>query len=460
MSYDRRSTLAGWATLTAGAAHLVAGAQHHHGALGMTPRTHGLVLTAVGVAQLVAGGRLLQAPSMLWRSISLALALCAGGGYLVEVAGGGHGMEAAGAVTLVMAALIAGAEASRRVRPRVVAIGTTSLALAVTGLGPAAIGANAADDNQPAGCSSPNRRMTLYAEELPPENGQVRLGWGLSPSTASIPGPLIEMVEGDCLAITVVNDVRKETLEGLRTDTSTPIGVSLHVHGVKYKRASDGTSHHDSWVPPGRSRTFIWYAQPRVVAAGKVTSAGTAGTWWYHDHVVGTSHGTGGIETGLVGGLVVRRAGDPRPDRSFTVVMGPKDELNYRSSDEFCAGGATSAPSDGCLKAVEGERVEFVVFNVGNSFHTFHLHGHNWSDNRTGIPDTGIDAQLIDVRGIGPSESFGFQVIAGESVGDGMWMLHCHVQTHSDHGMATVFDVRPHGATVTDPAGALPVHTH
>jgi FtsP/CotA-like multicopper oxidase with cupredoxin domain len=336
-----------------------------------------------------------------------------------------------------------------------------ALVLIATGVGLSALPATAGDDNQPAGCSTPNRRMTLYAEELAPEGDEVRLGWGLSPSTASTPGPLIEMVEGDCLAITVVNDVAAATLEQLREDPEDPLGVSLHVHGVKYRPASDGTLHQGSFVPPGTSRTFVWYAQPRVVAAGRVTSNGTAGTWWYHDHVVGTAHGTGGMRAGLVGGLIVRRPTDPKPDRTYTVVMGPKDELNFRSSDEFCAGGHETAPAgDSCLKAEVGERVEFVVFNVGDAFHTFHLHGHNWADNRTGIPDAAVDTQLIDARGIGPSESFGFQVVAGESVGAGHWMLHCHVQSHSDNGMATDFHVHGAEPAATDPAGALPVHSH
>jgi hypothetical protein len=45
------------------------------------------------------------------------------------------------------------------------------------------------------------------------------------------------------------------------------------------------------------------------------------------------------------------------------------------------------------------------------------------------------------VKTLGPSETFGFQLIAGEEVGAGLWMLHCHVQKHSDEGMVTFFKV-------------------
>lgn len=43
---------------------------------------------------------------------------------------------------------------------------------------------------------------------------------------------------------------------------------------------------------------------------------------------------------------------------------------------------------------------------------------------------------------VGPADSFGFQVIAGEGVGAGAWMYHCHVQSHADMGMAGLFLVR------------------
>jgi hypothetical protein len=54
---------------------------------------------------------------------------------------------------------------------------------------------------------------------------------------------------------------------------------------------------------------------------------------------------------------------------------------------------------------------------------------------RTGLL-TGPDdpGRVIDTKIVGPADSFGFQVIAGEHVGAGAWMHHCHVQSHSDMG--------------------------
>ena len=165
------------------------------------------------------------------------------------------------------------------------------------------------------GPSGGTRHLTLYAEKLP--NGQ--LGYGLEPGKATIPGPLIELTEGETIEIEMVNNL--------------DVAASLHVHGVDYDTASDGTKMNDSVVEPGGSRTYVW----RTHAPGRRTSGvyehGSAGYWHYHDHTVGTAHGTGGIRAGLYGPLVVRRKGDVRPHQQFTVVFNDMT-INNRSGDD------------------------------------------------------------------------------------------------------------------------------
>ncbi|WP_405148171.1 multicopper oxidase domain-containing protein [Sphaerisporangium sp. NBC_01403] len=69
-----------------------------------------------------------------------------------------------------------------------------------------------------------------------------QLGYGLEPGKATIPGPLIEMVEGETLEIEMVNNL--------------DVTASLHVHGVDYETTSDGTRMNDSVVEPGGRRTY------------------------------------------------------------------------------------------------------------------------------------------------------------------------------------------------------------
>lgn len=307
----------------------------------------------------------------------------------------------------------------------------------------------------PARFPAPSRRIQLYAVELPSYDDEVRLGYGFTPDTASIPGPTIEMLEGESIEIVVHNDISTDTLDALRTEDHLPIGVSLHAHGVRYDQASDGTVHSGSWVAPGAKRSYVWYARPPARQRG---IAGTAGYWWYHDHTVGTMHGTVGVDAGLFGALIVRRRSDPLPDRTYVTAFGDGMEINarrYPDTDTYSK--ANPRASNTSFIARQGELVEFVNIALGSEFHTWHLHGHSWADTRTGLIEDvpWADAvRIIDNKTIGPGDTFGFQVVAGEASGPGHWMLHCHVQTHSDMGMETFFHV--HDRQGNPPPGPWP----
>lgn len=273
----------------------------------------------------------------------------------------------------------------------------------------------------PQACDQPTRSMDLFAEEL--KNG--RIGYGLAPGSASVPGPTIEMMEGDCLQVRLVNRARKR--------------VSMHAHGVAYTFASDGTPHNNGCVRPGREKNYFFNAPAPSTRPDGTTDPGTAGYWHYHDHCMGTPHGTEGVGRGLYGALIVRRQGDPLPDKEPVVLVMNNISFNNKR-----------APRAPIPHANLGERVEFVVIGHGDLFHTFHLHAHRWADTRTGLTTSVSDeTQLVDNRVVGPADSFGFQVIAGEHVGEGAFMYHCHVQNHSDLGMEGLFVVRTAGGEVT-----------
>jgi manganese oxidase len=297
----------------------------------------------------------------------------------------------------------------------------------VAGLIGSAPGIVTAQSGPPQICTEPDEAFDLFAERL----GKNKVGYGLEPGGATIPGPTIEMTEGQCIAVTLVNDA------GVR--------VSMHVHGAHYTPASDGTVHNRSCVEPGKSRTYVFSAPgPRTLDDGTVVP-GTAGYWHYHDHCMKGAHGTAGIRSGLFAAFIIRRPQDPVPDRGpYVLTMGPGITINKKK-----------APRTPVIEANQGERVEVVVIGEGELFHTFHLHGHRWADNRTGVPSSGAE-QVIDNKTVGPADSFGFQLIAGDGVGPGAWMYHCHVQSHSDVGMSGIFLVRtPDGQITPDSEAAL-----
>lgn len=302
-------------------------------------------------------------------------------------------------------------------RARIVVAAAAAL---VTGASAFAVGALVAPPPQV--CENPDRSVTLYGLKI----SKRRYGYGLTPDKATIPGPALEMTEGECLAVTLVNEADRR--------------MSVHAHGVDYTVASDGTPLNSSCVRPGRSRTYLFQAHGPETRADGTERAGSAGYWHYHDHCMGGAHGTDGIYAGVFGALIVRRPGDPVPDEDpFVVVMGPGSRINLKK-----------APKTPVFEAEQGQRIEFVVIGHGDDFHTFHLHGHRWADNRTGIPAGRDDATtVIDNKTVGPADSFGFQVIAGEGVGPGAWMFHCHVQGHSDAGMSAMLMVTEPGGTAT-----------
>lgn len=265
-------------------------------------------------------------------------------------------------------------------------------------------------------------RITMYVEDM----GGGEVGYGLEPGKPTIPGPLLEMYEGDTMEITLVNTTDRD--------------VSIHPHGVLYDTVSDGSPFNDSFNRPGETRTYIWRTTGEK-SLGRWSRPGTAGYWHYHDHAMGTPHGTGGLQAGLYGGLIVRRRGDILPDRQFTVVFNGLLTNNKM------------APDTPMFEANLGETVEFVCIGHGDLFHTFHLHAHRWADTRTGYLEGPRDSsQIIDNKDLNPGSSFGFQVIAGEDVGPGAWMYHCHVQFHSDGGMAGIFLVRNADGSMPDGA--------
>ncbi|MCM3661363.1 multicopper oxidase domain-containing protein [Georgenia satyanarayanai] len=318
--------------------------------------------------------------------------------------------------------VLAGAAAAMFVPASVAALGSTAGAAPAVATGRGMTAAAAGSPATARATAGTVHKITMYVEDL--GNGQT--GYGLEPGKATIPGPLLEMYEGDTMEITLVNTTDRD--------------VSIHPHGVLYDVNSDGSPFNRSYNGPGETRTYVWRTTGER-SLGRWARPGTAGYWHYHDHAMGTPHGTGGVAAGLYGGLIVRRQGDILPDRQFTMVFNGM-LINNKL-----------APNTPMFEANHGETVEFICIGHGDMFHTFHLHAHRWANTRTGYLEGPRDSsQIIDNRDLNGGDSFGFQVIAGEDVGPGAWMYHCHVQFHSDAGMSGIFLVRNADGSMPDGA--------
>ncbi|HSJ32560.1 MAG TPA: multicopper oxidase family protein, partial [Longimicrobiales bacterium] len=100
----------------------------------------------------------------------------------------------------------------------------------------------------------------------------------------SVPGPTLELREGDRVRIHFRNELPEPT--------------TVHWHGLHLPFDADGSPFHP--VPPGGTHDYVFTVQP-----------GTAGTYWYHPH---PHHATGPqVARGLYGAIIVRAPNDPLP---------------------------------------------------------------------------------------------------------------------------------------------------
>lgn len=100
----------------------------------------------------------------------------------------------------------------------------------------------------------------------------------------SVPGPTVEVHEGDRVIIHFRNDLPEPT--------------TIHWHGMHIPADMDGSPLNP--VAPGTQFDYVFTIQP-----------GTAGTYWYHPHPDG--HSGRQVAKGLFGAFIVRAAHDPLP---------------------------------------------------------------------------------------------------------------------------------------------------
>lgn len=215
---------------------------------------------------------------------------------------------------------------------------------------------------------------------------------------ATIPGPTIELTEGDTVKISILNAI---------PDSDVPVPgiskqVSIHVHGVHYDILSDGTLKvinklFDEGAGAGLEETYAVYEYKWNVAPG------TAGTWAYHDHNFETHNGA--EHRGLFGAIIVNPIGAPSYAKEYVLYLGDDAfwgmEINGSSRKQSQHG------PNPILSAQEDTHVRFHLIALGTDIHKFKLNGYRWFD-----PGT---HNLINQVAIGPLEKHVFVVKAKHS---------------------------------------------
>ncbi|HMH19450.1 MAG TPA: multicopper oxidase domain-containing protein [Burkholderiales bacterium] len=290
---------------------------------------------------------------------------------------------------------------------------------------------------------------------------------GPDEQSLGILGPIIRAEVGD--SITVV----------FRNNTTIPVGI--HPHGVFYEKSSEGAHYatddkapaHEhgpaaqadassqgvpetgAHVQPQGRYTYHWRVPER---AGPGPSDPDSIVWLYHSH----DHESQSINAGLVGAIIVTRAGrakaDGRPkdvDREFVLLFMIFDETMspyiYRNVMEFSVSEgpvrrrnvefresnskhAINGLLYGNLQGLSmrrGERVRWYVIGLGNEndLHTVHWHGNTVLRHGSRLDTVDVfpaTTQVVDMR---PDDA-------------GTWLLHCHVADHMAGGMMARYTVR------------------
>jgi manganese oxidase len=263
-----------------------------------------------------------------------------------------------------------------------------------------------------------------------------------------------------------------DTLKVVFRNKTTDMTISMHPHGVFYKKASEGTHYHDGTtekdkhddlVAPGATYTYTWEVPER---SGPGPNDPSSIIWLYHSH----GNETMDTNTGLAGPIIISRKGVLQPngklkgiDREFIVLFTIFDENKSYYLDKNIAAFAPDAKNQKDDEIFEesnlmhsmngyvydnlpglqmkvGEHVRWYQLALGTEvdLHTPHWHG-----------NTLLSAgQRIDVLSLLPAAH---ATVDMHPDNPGIWMYHCHVNDHIEAGMMGHYTVIPANVNSTLP---------
>ncbi len=278
-------------------------------------------------------------------------------------------------------------------------------------------------------------------------------------------GPVLRGVGGDFIVVTFLN----------RSDRP----LSMHPHGLKYDKESEGAYYapnpgRGAAVGPGGRFTYVWKIDDEACPLpGEPSSKG----WLYHSHVVAEEE----TDLGLVGFIVAtdptRARADGTPsdvDREMASLFMIHDEsgLGPEAKEAWEYAGIPGAPPPltwaetaealekgkryginglifgnlNGLEMVEGERVRWYLFGLGDEtdLHTAHWHG------ETVVED---GRQRTDVVELLPAS---MKIADMTADNPGSWLFHCHVAEHMREGMFARFTIHAKAEIGARPALEMP----
>ena len=249
--------------------------------------------------------------------------------------------------------------------------------------------------------------------------------WGFN---GSVPGPTIEVTEGDRVRIIVENGL--------------PEVFAPHWHGLEIPIEMDGVPGiSQDPIQPGESHTYEFTLHQN-------------GTFFYHSHMPMQEM------MGMIGLFIIhpKQSHEPRVDRDFGIILQewavlPNNTVPNTMAMEFnwLTFNGKSGPATTPLVVKKGERVRIRLVNLGMDHHPIHLHGNQFYVTGTeGGRITGPYTTPQNTVLVGVAQARDIEFVA-KYAGD--WMFHCHLPHHMMNQMASM--VAPPAATKGMTAGAM-----
>ncbi len=266
-------------------------------------------------------------------------------------------------------------------------------------------------------------RFTGTSGHMMSHTPQVGLVWGY---TGSVPGPTIEVTEGDRIRVILKNELPEPT--------------SIHWHGLELPNSQDGAGGvTEAPTPPGGTHVYEFTLYQN-------------GTFMYHTGFNVMKQDALGL-----GGLMVVHPKDKTatPDKEFAIMLqewtfAPGNRNPNISSMDFnwFTFNGKAAPSIDSLTIQQGELVRIRFGNLSMQSHPIHIHGYSWRVVGTEGGPIPNSAQWQGATiNVPPGTTRDVEFIAWNP---GVWRMHCHKLHHVMNAMADApMGVMTHGGMFT-----------
>lgn len=278
-----------------------------------------------------------------------------------------------------------------------------------------------------------------------PQTPKSGIVWGYN---GSMPGPTIELTEGDKVRVIFKNEL--------------PEPSSIHWHGLEVPNSQDGSGGvTEAPTMPGHTHIYEFTVHQN-------------GTFMYHTGFNVMKQDALGL-----GGLIVIHPKNEKnkPDKEFAIMLqewafpphNPNPDITSMDFNWFTFNGKV-APSIDAMTVKQGEHVRIRIGNLSMQSHPIHIHGYTWMVTGTEGGAIKPSAQWPGATiNVAPGTTRTVDFIAWNP---GIWRFHCHRLHHTmnamkkipqgimgEGGMFTLVDVIPAHKAVVNQTSAKPKTT-